>query len=330
MMTQRLSEKIKVLSLLATVMVVYRHSLNYLAFFGTWTAGGLNGWVQEGCMVLTQVAVPYFFIVSGFFFLGRHYASPRDYGQMLRKKWHTLAVPFLIWNGVGALCLLLSGERTVHDVFGQFLRQMASSEFYGPLWYVRDLMTLMVLVPMYQWVFRWNRTAVYVVLFVLLYGYWLPVDCGWLSREGLLFFFLGGWLRQHERLLAKRLPVGVVLVLGALWLVLCFTTPWFRYLHKPCTLLGVLVCWMLYDHCPALTGTGWLRMAQYSFFIYVLHFYVLKSMKVWLGRCFFGNEWVSLAAYLVLPLVTCALLYATGMEVKKRWPRAYRMMTGNR
>lgn len=329
-MTQRLSDKIKVLSLLATVMVVYRHALNYLAFFGTWTAGGLNGWVQEGCMVLTQVAVPYFFIVSGFFFLGHAYATSRDYGQMVRKKWHTLAVPFLVWNGVGALCLLLSGEQGVPESFGDALRRLAWSEYYGPLWYVRDLMTLMVLVPAYQWVFRWNRTAIYVGLFVLLYRYWLPVDCGWLSREGLLFFFLGGWLRQHEGVLERRLPLGWVLALGALWLVLCFTTPCFQYLHKPCTLLGIAVCWMLYEHCPALSRTGWMRMAQYSFFIYVTHFYVIKTMKVLLGRWFFGNEWVSLAAYLLLPLVTCALLYAVGVVVKRRWPKGYRIVTGNR
>ena len=73
MLNVSLSHKIKVASFLATIMVVYRHSLNYLAFFNTYSGEGVNGWVQDGIMRLTQIAVPYFFVISGFFFSRKNY-----------------------------------------------------------------------------------------------------------------------------------------------------------------------------------------------------------------------------------------------------------------
>ena len=69
-MNKDLSVKISIAGFICTLMVVYRHSLNYLAFFHSWSPQGLNGIVEDSCMRLTQIAVPYFFMVSGFFFLG--------------------------------------------------------------------------------------------------------------------------------------------------------------------------------------------------------------------------------------------------------------------
>ena len=64
-MNKDLSVKISIAGFICTLMVVYRHSLNYLAFFHSWSPQGLNGIVEDSCMRLTQIAVPYFFMVSG-------------------------------------------------------------------------------------------------------------------------------------------------------------------------------------------------------------------------------------------------------------------------
>ena len=81
-MNKDLSVKISIAGFICTLMVVYRHSLNYLAFFHSWSPQGLNGIVEDSCMRLTQIAVPYFFMVSGFFFLGKNYYEPQSYRQI--------------------------------------------------------------------------------------------------------------------------------------------------------------------------------------------------------------------------------------------------------
>ena len=45
-MNKDLSVKISIAGFICTLMVVYRHSLNYLAFFHSWSPQGLNGIVD--------------------------------------------------------------------------------------------------------------------------------------------------------------------------------------------------------------------------------------------------------------------------------------------
>lgn len=330
MMNEQLSAKIKILSFLATVMVVYRHSLNYLAFFNSWSGEGVNGFIQDGCMVLTQVAVPYFFLVSGFFFFKKDYYDIQEYRSMLAKKCKTLFIPFVIWNVVGLLCLIVTGQYVQAASAGEFFLALMDSRYYGPLWYVRDLMTLMLIVPFYQCIYRWNNWVVYAIVFAALYGYWMPIDCGWISSEGILFFFLAGILQKHSAYLCKRLSGHWICLMFVAWVVLCFTTPFFQYLHKLCTLLGVITFWLMTDHIPFIHSKGIIKLTTYSFLIYVLHFYPIKVMKVILGKYFFGNEWVSLAAYLILPIITCVIVVVIGCIMRRYMPKLYNLSTGNR
>ena len=68
-MTKELSDKIKLISLICTVMVVYRHAHTFEAFRGdgkeTWE---IYNFIAHGVTYLTSIAVPYFFLISGFFF----------------------------------------------------------------------------------------------------------------------------------------------------------------------------------------------------------------------------------------------------------------------
>lgn len=85
-MNKDLSVKISIAGFICTLMVVYRHSLNYLAFFHSWSPQGLNGIVEDSCMRLTQIAVPYF-LWYPVFLLGKNYYEPQSYRQMIIKKY---------------------------------------------------------------------------------------------------------------------------------------------------------------------------------------------------------------------------------------------------
>ena len=57
---------------------------------------------------MTEVAVPFFFIVSGFFFMRYAYTSINEYFDMVKKKTKTLFVHFVLWNVLGIIPLLLT------------------------------------------------------------------------------------------------------------------------------------------------------------------------------------------------------------------------------
>lgn len=101
MISKELSDKFKLGSLLCTIMVVYRHSLNIQAFGGEEQLGFGVSFIETGISKLTEIAVPFFFLLSGFFFFRGSYYKNRAYVNMLQKKFHSLFIPFVFGTCVG-------------------------------------------------------------------------------------------------------------------------------------------------------------------------------------------------------------------------------------
>lgn len=330
MISRRLSEKIRVLSFLCTLMVVFRHSLNMEAFGIDDNGASCVSIIENGISKLTEVAVPYFFLVSGFFFLRYSYYGKGEYMKMLCKKTHTLFLPFVFWNVVGLIPLVLMHRVTIVDSAWKYGLQLLNSEWNGVLWYVRDIMTLMFLAPLYCWIFFLDKRWLYALLFLLLFFYWLPVDCSWLSSEGMLFFYLGGVLQKNSSVLEKKFPKWLFLGGIAIWLISCFAFPHFWAIHRYNTLLGLFVVWQLCDYVPTRVFLGVLGVSSYSFFIYVLHADVIKSMKIGIAHFFCGQESVALASYLVLPLITVSFLLIVGKLFNRYVPHVFNFVMGGR
>lgn len=153
-MTKELSDKIKLISLICTVMVVYRHAHTFEAFRGdgkeTWE---IYYFIAHGVTYLTSIAVPYFFLISGYFFFKQSYYENGNYTAMIRKKVQTLFIPFLIWNLLAFVPLWVSGKVVIEDHWYMYVVDLLHSDYNGPLWYVRTLMLLMLMSPLYDWIF---------------------------------------------------------------------------------------------------------------------------------------------------------------------------------
>lgn len=337
-MDKLISDRIRIMGVLCTLMVVYRHSLNYLAFFNSWNGNGISGFIEDGCSLLTQVAVPFFFIVSGFFFLKIPYYVKGNYQSMIRKKMKSLVIPFIFWNIIGGIFLYVADNKIIENTVFNCILQLINSQWYPPLWYVRDLITMMLLVPLYGWIFigfnlnsKFGNILIQVILLIGLFYYWNPVDCGWVSSEGIFFFFLGGIISQYEGLLSNKIPLYLLIPLSCLWLYNCFfiNLSSYPYLNKLNTMLALIVCWNVvryiykYNHI-------FLKLSSYSFFIYVTHFYLIKTFKVILGKIFFGNDIAATLAYLLLPLLTVGIGIIVGKVLNKKFPKFYGIITGGR
>lgn len=329
-MNKILSDKIKIASFICTVMVVFRHGLNLQAF-------GLNNHVtsyvaiiEHGVSKITEVAVPYFFIVSGYFFFRYSYYGGGEYIAMVRKKIQTLFIPFLFWNIVGIFPLLLMHQFVFENSLWKYILQLLNSDWNGVLWYVRDIMTMMVLVPLYSWIFVVNNRWLYIILLILLFMNWWPVECRWVSSEGLFFFFLGGILQKNSEILNKCIPKVVLFTIGSAWIISCFCFPFYWPIHRYNTLLGLVVIWQLFCYLPKRLSSWILNASTYSFFIYVTHIFIIKSMKVGIAYLFFKNETIALASYIVLPLLTTGIALHLGKFFNKYLPAAFNIVTGGR
>lgn len=336
-MDKALSDKIRIASLLCTFMVVVRHSRNLQAFWGTENVDNICAFVENGCSILTEIAVPFFFLISGFFFLRYSYYSKEVYVSMAKKKGKSLFLPFLFWNLVGWAILWLCGElikdnpldekKTILDYALGFLL----SDYYGPLWYVRNLILMMAVVPLYGWIFNMNRSWIYILVLIPLLIWWYPVDCAWWSSEGWFFFLMGGVLWRYQKVLSVKFPVAIQIVMVGVWLMMCFVRwEWSFWMNKATTLMGVITFWQLLNYIQGKVLSICLSFASFSFFMYVNHFYLVKGMKVLLAQNFPQNEAIALVAYFVLPIITFALLLLMGHYWKRLLPRMYSVCMGGR
>lgn len=311
-------------------MVVYRHGLNLQAFGLENNGTSYVTIIENGVSKLTEIAVPYFFIVSGYFFFRHSYYADGEYIIMLRKKIRTLLIPFLFWNFVGILPLMLMHKFEYEDNPYKYVMHLLNSDWNGVLWYVRDIMTMMILVPLYSWVFVVNNRWLYMALFILLFINWLPVECSWVSSEGMLFFFLGGVLQKKDVYLNKYMPVTVLFIIGCIWIISCFCFPFYWPIHRYNTLLGLLVVWELFLYFPKSLSNCMLNLSSFSFFIYVVHIYIVKAMKVGVAHFFYGNEEIALVSYIILPLLTVGIALYLGKLFNKYLPTAFNIVTGGR
>lgn len=328
-----ISCKISILSLCATVMVMYRHSLNFIAFFGEYSRHSYNGDFQDIVWMFTEMAVPFFFMVSGYFFFRKDYYQKGIYLEMLRKKWKTLAVPFLIFNIFCIPIFAYAGGTPMPDSFGMYIYNVATSDFYGPLWYVRDLIIMMVAVPLYYWIFKVDKLWLYLITAICTFLLWHPYEYCVLASVGVFCFPLGGILARYEKLLSWQAPKWTVALLGVVWLVLYFLPHYdisFAYRYCIAILVSVMFAWNIVNFFPKKWCDWLMQYSPYAFFMYVTHYYLIKILKRVAGNIFFGSDFASLVTYIALPLVCCVLLITTAKFMERHFAALYSVLVGGR
>ena len=185
---------------------------NYPLFFC------VDYWVSE---VLARTAVPLFFFISGFLFFYRvENFSLRVYGQKVRKRFRTLAVPYLLWNVYALLIyfvlqtcfggMAFKGNVSVADFrFSDFLGAFWDMRLAVPgwtdhtpvnypLWFIRDLMMIVIFSPLIYGLVKFLRVyalAGLALLWILGWDFSMPG----FSIVALFFFAFGTYFSVHKK-----------------------------------------------------------------------------------------------------------------------------------
>lgn len=181
-------------------------------------------------VLLPQIGVPLFFIISGFLFFYRTDFGKGVYTQKLKTRIRTLLIPFVLWNVIAIAWQLkrfLPGAslfyRPVVEIQLSFVRIINTflcnvdnrgifigppfpvpvtglTPINGPLWYVRELMVMAVLSPIIYWLIKktkkWFVIVVGLIWFfssvILPRGNYAYIYMGMLTTP-LFFFSLGAY-----------------------------------------------------------------------------------------------------------------------------------------
>jgi fucose 4-O-acetylase-like acetyltransferase len=218
-----------------------------------------------------QIAVPVFFLISGYLFFVRleEWTGTR-YKEKMKRRVRNLVVPFLLW-GLIALAVELAvacykGASPVQWLSdrgwilplwnnGRFhfngARNILGWTMYNealpldyPLWFVRELIVLNLFAPAIHWWVRKTKAWGLAVLFLLyLFNIWIPLEG--FHAGGTFFYSLGAYWRINRQDLTVRcrkwaVPAGIVSLLLLVGMVLTYQVhhPVYTGLCRVFTLTG--------------------------------------------------------------------------------------------
>lgn len=319
-MDKSISLRMMSCNVICTFLVILRHSQNLRAFFISETPASWNAIVQNSCMNITSIAVPFFFLMSGFFFFKGVDVTYKDTISKIKRRCKTLLVPFLVWGAINTVILQVSDPSRYGLLDGLL---------FTHLWYVRDLLFFVLFTPFLAFL-RNKATFLLCLVLVALAVLWQPVDNVFPSSEGMFFFTLGCAIRQNVLLkLTSHISLAFLVIL---WVVIPFVYPIGQTLvwQKVYIFSGVLLLWIFSQKMPIEITRLIKNIAPYCFFIYCAHLYVLKAMKVTLASMFRDNDAISLVCFFLIPIIVSVLLLSAGVFLKKHCHTTFALLTGFR
>ena len=238
--------------LVCLVVIIHAFSLlkgwdpNNLHFFHLSGADLYSYFGIAFSMTLAHIAVPTFFIISGFlFFYGLKSWDWKIYLTKLKKRVNTLLIPYLVWNTILILKTLVSTRRIVDwwiehngiymyyhaDEMVERINWLGSAGKFSfpilvPMWYIRDLIILCLLSPIVYLMFYKERgitSFIFLGLIVAVYITAIYPYIPGISPGPVLFFCVGAFLSLNNYSLTKvcrSVRVPSYIIFFALWIPL--------------------------------------------------------------------------------------------------------------
>lgn len=352
-MTQYLSDKLRVLSLISIIFVLYIHCrFQPNEIMGMVYYDKIQLFTSE---MIGRCAVPLFYLISGYLFFMKVPDGVKSIGRKIRKRIKSLLIPyfigcvfFVIFYSFVALLPwtsnLINSSSSIMPLFQKPYSIILISIFYDggtgypcafQLWFLRDLILIVATSPLWYLCLKHLKWGFVAVVFVLTY-----LDVPHVPFYSLFWFVLGGQLTKAKIEMggvSGRIKVaifGLFLIISIVQLLSPDMLEW-NLLRIPIIMLGIIGIWGLYDAFVekkfCLSHHKWLGIAcQFTFFIYLFHEPTLNIVRKLIVVVLGKNELGYLTSYLISPWIFTVCAVFAGLLFRKYLPRVYDVCTGGR
>lgn len=353
-MTQYLSDKLRVLSLISIIFVLYIHSrFQPNEIMGMAYYDKIQLFTSE---MIGRCAVPLFYLISGYLFFMKVPDGVKSIGRKIRKRIKSLLIPyfigcvfFVIFYSFIALLPwtsnLINSSSSIMPLFQKPYSIILISIFYDggtgypcafQLWFLRDLILIVATSPLWYLCLKHLKWGFVAVVFVLTY-----FDVPHVPFYSLFWFVLGGQLTKVKIEMGGNGRTKVAIFGLFLFLIISIIQLFFpdiinwSLLRIPIILLGIIGAWGLYDVVFgkdfSLSRHQWFATAcQFTFFIYLFHEPTLNIVRKLIVIVLGKNELGYLTSYLISPWIFTVCAVFAGLLFRKYLPRVYDVCTGGR
>jgi len=313
---------------------------------------------------LPRIAVPTFFLISGYLFFIKLEAWNWDiWRRKMKSRVHTIIIPYFIWctlyvvkivilnwkygmpitewlNTKGWLHLLWDSKQWGEDFlnwFGGALPPSTSPELV-PMWFLRDLIVVLFLTPIIYWTIKKTKGW-----FVALIGFFY-ISNVWFNIHGLgcntLFFFsLGACFSIHKKNLSTELAKikipSYILAFILLFVLIRYDgkfTPIGNFFHPFYVIFGVI---------SAINISRWLIksgrckvnrfLTESCFFIFAFHIFVLDECRRLVYKFISdGNAILLTVRYFLIPIIAIVICLVIFYVLRRWFPWISRTLNGGR
>lgn len=325
--------------------------------------------------VIASIAVPLFFFISGYLFFKQNSFNMSIFRQKLNSRIKSLVIPFFLWNLIAiifqAVRLLpvfsslfpgaykteikFSIVRLFNTFFNNNLQNgifvspveytmtETINEAYPidiPLWYIRDLMVMVVISPLVYWLVKKLRVSYIIIIgaFWCINKVFFPEGGYIVMLSTALFFFSWGSYFGINGInfvvkMGKFSRFIFLYMLLAIADMFTIYTPYNFIIHNIGILIGIVVVISLSANRLA---NGRIRVNNLlltsTFFVYALHKLIIDDV----AKILFSvshlpdNTYVMLVFYLMIPIITISLCIGLYYMLNRFIPSVSAILTGGR
>lgn len=282
---------------------------------------------------LADFAVPLFYVISGLLYQSS--INKYGYKELLKKKFYSLFIPYIIWNTIFFITFFIRNGYTSFDFFQGLLFIPRDDSFIGcltqpwdgPLWFLRDLMVVFLLSPIIKYLIQ-RYAKIYLFFLLILYMTkvlpWYIVPG--LSITSLLFFSIGMYLYNYSSIIFNLVNYRKMLLLAFLFfpiftyaisLLFGNASLWYNLPHSITIILGIGAAFSI----AIKIGYSQLfdKFGRYSFVIFASHTliltYIIKLIMMPFGHKINGLK--TILIYILSIAITFMLCHVLGVLISK-------------
>lgn len=337
----QISQKFRFVSTLSMIAVVFIHAKFIMS---RWNAcmdtdtmmGRISDIVQFSISeMLCRLAVPLFFVISGFFMAYHNDGSIQTYINKVKSRVRSLLVPYLIFSVLWLVISMCTNRIEVRGIM-DFILHIFVSPIPFQFWFLQHLMVLVLIsILLYRLI---NHFAIPMMTIL---GIIYLLDSDIRTGFGGSLFYYGMGMNLCINPLKEHLGHKKTFICAsAVMFVACVVVRFFEFnidyilygiANKIMIFFGVcwFMWWILLDTATFSTPK-WLAMSSgTSFLIFCLHEPLLSFLKnMYLHT--FSAQYEILVGYFILPSVAILLCLIADCLIKKTNIKLYGFLTGGR